>query len=122
MIERSPRRGRITLVNRYVTDEELDGYMRGADAVVLPYLRSSLSGPLHVAMGYGVPIVMTDTGGNAEAARGYGGIVLVPPGEPARLAEAILTLADAPRQRYEHPHSWADTADAVVSLFERLAR
>jgi glycosyltransferase involved in cell wall biosynthesis len=54
-IARSPRRDRITFVNRYVSDEELDGYLRGADAVVLPYLRSSLSGPLHVAMGYGLP-------------------------------------------------------------------
>ncbi|MEO8461796.1 MAG: glycosyltransferase, partial [Chloroflexota bacterium] len=50
---------RITFVNRYVHDNELDAYLRGADAVILPYRRSSLSGPLHVAMGYGLPIVMT---------------------------------------------------------------
>jgi glycosyltransferase involved in cell wall biosynthesis len=121
MIEASPRRDRITLVNRYVTDAELDGYMRGADAVVLPYVRSSLSGPLHVAMGYGLPIVMTDTGGNAEAALGYGGISLVPPSDPAELALAIRALADRPKQRYAHPHTWADTAIAVEKLFDELA-
>jgi glycosyltransferase involved in cell wall biosynthesis len=121
MIEASRRRERITLVNRYVTDAELDGYMRGADAVVLPYTRSSLSGPLHVAMGYGVPIVMTDTGGNSEAAAGYGGITLVPPSDPAALADGIRALADQPRQRYAHPHTWADTAEAFEKLFEELA-
>ena len=36
MIARSPRRDRITFVNRYVSDEELHGYLAGADAVVLP--------------------------------------------------------------------------------------
>ncbi len=81
MIARSPYRDRITFVNRYVHDSELDAYLRGADAVVLPYRRSSLSGPLHVAMGYGLPIVMTDTGGNAEAAEGYAGILLMPVGD-----------------------------------------
>ena len=76
MLARSPYRDRITFVNRYVHDAELDAYLRGADAVALPYRRSSLSGPLHVAMGYGLPIVMTDTGGNGEAAEGYEGILL----------------------------------------------
>ena len=41
---------RITFVNRYVHDADPDAYLRGADAVMLPYRRSSLSGPLHVAM------------------------------------------------------------------------
>ncbi len=76
MIARSPYRDRITFVNRYVHDSELDAYLRGADAAVLPYRRSSLSGPLHVAMGYGVPIVLTETGGNIESADGYAGILL----------------------------------------------
>lgn len=120
MIEKSPRRHRITFVNRYLTDEELDGYLRGADAVVLPYLRSSLSGPLHVAMGYGLPIVMSDVGGNAEAAEGYGGIVLVPPGDPTGLSEALRRLPGLVGGQYAHPHSWDNTADAFERLFERL--
>jgi glycosyltransferase involved in cell wall biosynthesis len=120
MIERSPRRARITLVNRYVTDEELDGYMRGADIVVLPYVRSSLSGPLHVAMGYGVPIVMTDVGGNAEAAAGYGGVVLVPPSDPGALADGLRRAAALTGTIYEHPHSWGNTAEAYEWLLGEL--
>ncbi len=120
MIEKSPRRSRITFVNRYLTDEELDGYMRGADAVVLPYLRSSLSGPLHVAMGYGLPVVMTDVGGNAEAAQGYGGVVLVPPADPDQLAQALRRLAELAGTRFAHPHSWAQTVAAYEGLFERI--
>jgi glycosyltransferase involved in cell wall biosynthesis len=110
---------RITFVNRYVHDSELDGYLRGADIVALPYRRSSLSGPLHVAMGYGLPIVMTDVGGNAEAAAGYGGIVLVPPGEPAALRTAIEAL-ERSDVRHEHPHSWEHTAARYDELFDAL--
>jgi glycosyltransferase involved in cell wall biosynthesis len=119
-IARSPHRARMTVVNRYVTDAELDGYMRGADVVVLPYIRSSLSGPLHVAMGYGVPIVMTDVGGNAEAAAGYGGVVLVAPGDAAALAAGLRNAAELTGTSYEHPHSWTSTAEAYERLCTEL--
>jgi len=120
MIARSPRRDRMTFVNRYVSDVELRGYLEGADAVVLPYLRSSLSGPLHVAMAYGVPIALSNVGGNVEAANGYGGIVLTEPGNPTALSAAIRKLPQMAETRYEHPHSWQDTANAYEALFERL--
>jgi glycosyltransferase involved in cell wall biosynthesis len=120
LIERSPRRSRITFVNRYVTDAELHGYLLGADAVALPYLRSSLSGPLHVAMAYGLPIVMTDVGGNVEAAQGYEGIRLVPPGQHEPLTDALREMPDHAGRRYQHPPSWDNTAEAYGDLFERL--
>jgi glycosyltransferase involved in cell wall biosynthesis len=110
---------RITFVNRYVHDTELDAYLRGADAVVLPYLRSSISGPLHVAMAYGLPIVMTDVGGNGEAASGYEGATLVPPSDPVALRGAIETLATS-NVRYEHPRPWDQTADRYNKLFAEL--
>jgi glycosyltransferase involved in cell wall biosynthesis len=120
LIRRSPRCERITLTNRYVTDAELRGYLEGADAVALPYLRSSLSGPLHVAMTYGLPVVMTNVGGNVEAADGYKGILLVPPADPAALLRAIRKLPGMTGTRYVHPHTWSDTADAYEQLFTRL--
>ncbi len=119
LIARSQYADRITFVNRYVHDNELDAYLRGADAVILPYRRSSLSGPLHVAMGYGLPIVMSDVGGNAEAAAGYGGIVLIPPGDPGALRDAIETLAPSD-VRHAHPHSWGHTAARYDELFDLL--
>ena len=103
MIARSPYRDRITFVNRYVHDAELDGYLRGADAAVLPYRRSSLSGPLHVAMGYGLPIVMTDTGGNGEAAEGYAGILLMPVGDVEALTQRLRELPGLPWSHVRAP-------------------
>ncbi len=48
-VETSPHRDRIELVNRYVTDAEVRDHFAAADAVVLPYRRSSSSGPLQMA-------------------------------------------------------------------------
>jgi glycosyltransferase involved in cell wall biosynthesis len=120
MLARSPYRDRITFVNRYVHDAELDGYLRGADAVALPYRRSSLSGPLHVAMGYGLPIVMTDTGGNGEAAEGYEGILLMPVGDVESLTTRLRDLPALRGQVFEHPRSWTATADAYLAFLDGL--
>ena len=70
-------------------------------------------------MGYGLPIVMTNVGGNAEAAEGYGGIVLVPPGATGALRAAIETLQPSD-VRHEHPHSWEHTAARYHELFRAL--
>lgn len=119
-IAASPNRDRITFINRYVHDQELDALLAGADAVVLPYLRSSLSGPLHVAMGYGLPIIMTDVGGNAEAAEGYDGVILVPPADPLALRDAIRQLPALGDKTFVHPTSWDQTAQGYEALFREL--
>jgi len=59
-------------------DEELAAYVARADAIVLPYHRSSMSGPLHVALAAGLPVVVTAVGGLVEAVQNYAGAVLVP--------------------------------------------
>ena len=62
-IARSPHADLIERVDRYVTDTELTAYFERADAVVLPYHRSSSSGPLQIAMSAGLPVVVTAVGG-----------------------------------------------------------
>lgn len=113
-------RDRITFVNRYVHDQDLDGYLAGADAVVLPYHRSSISGPLHVAITYGLPIVITDVGGNAEAADDYAGLRLVPAHDPGAIAREILHLRTIRGRRFDSPNSWSTTALAYLALARQL--
>ncbi len=113
-------RDRITFVNRYVRDQELDGYLSGADAVVLPYHRSSISGPLHVAIAYGLPIVITNIGGNAEAAGDYAGLRLVPAHDPAAIAAQLRLLPASRGRRFSNPYSWAATAARYLALTRRL--
>jgi glycosyltransferase involved in cell wall biosynthesis len=116
----SPHADLIERVDRYVTDAELTAYLERADAVVLPYHRSSSSGPLHVAMAAGLPVVVTAVGGLVEAVQDYLGVLLVPPRDPAALREALLQLPQRRGERYKDPHSWQRTVDAYRALINQL--
>ncbi len=120
LISQSPYRNRITFVNRYVSDAEVAQFFATADAVVLPYHRSSASGPLHIAMSYGLPVVVTHVGGLIEAVAHYKGSILVPPKDPAALQSALLQVAKMQGVRYADPHSWERVALSYQKLFETI--
>lgn len=120
LIAASPYREQITFVNRYVTDEEASGYFSGADIVVLPYHRSSSSGPLSIAMGMGLPVVVTRVGGLVEATARYAGAVSVGPHDPLALARGIERGADQVGQRFEGNISWSNAAHEYSRLINKL--
>jgi glycosyltransferase involved in cell wall biosynthesis len=109
-IAQSPLRDRITFVNRYVSDEEVAQCFAEADAVVLPYHRSSASGPLHLAMASGLPVVVTAVGGLVEASDGYGGAIRV----------ALDDVYPLRGKRFADVHSWDRTVAGYEDLFEAL--
>jgi len=120
LIEASAYSERITLVNRYVSDGEAGRWFAGADVVALPYRRSSASGPLHLTMDAGLPVVVTDVGGLGEATRGYDGAVLVPTDDKDALREGLHKAFALRGQRFANVISWSDNADAVLGLFDEL--
>jgi glycosyltransferase involved in cell wall biosynthesis len=119
-IARSPHADLIERVDRYVSDAELTAYVERADAFVLPYHRSSSSGPLQIAMSAGLPVVLTEVGGLVEAVRDYQGALLVPPRDPLALREALLHLLERRGRRYRDPHSWERTVDSYRALIGQL--
>ncbi len=121
-IARSPHADLIERVDRYVTDTELAAYVAQADGIVLPYHRSSMSGPLHIAMTAGLPVVVTAVGGLVEVVREYSGAVLVPPRDPSALRDALLQLPERRGKRYPNPHTWQATVDTYRALIGRLHR
>jgi glycosyltransferase involved in cell wall biosynthesis len=116
----SPAKDRITVVNRYVDDAEVAAHFAAADAVVLPYRRSSSSGPLHIAMSAGLPVVVAHVGGLVEAAGDYAGVSFVPTQDPDALAAAMAELPARRGERFADVHSWEHTVDAYGELLERL--
>ena len=110
---------RLTIVDRYVDDEEVPSFFAAADLVVLPYRRSSASGPLHIAMSCGLPVVTTSVGGLVEATAGYTGAVLVPPCDPAALADGIRSALPLIGTAHADPCSWAESAERYASLLDQ---
>ena len=122
LIADSPHRDRITVVDRYVTDAETAAIFAGADLVVLPYRRCSQSGPLQLAVGTGLPVVVTGVGGLTEAAAGYSGAVVVAPDNPAALMDGIRDAQRLVGRRFPVGHDWPATADAFQALIGRITR
>lgn len=116
----SPNADRITVVNRYVDDAEVTAHFAAADAVVLPYRRSSASGPLHIAMSSGLPVVVTRVGGLVEAAGDYAGVRFVEPADPAALATALAELSADRGRGFHDPHTWDRTVAAYSDLLGRI--
>jgi glycosyltransferase involved in cell wall biosynthesis len=121
-IAASPYRDRITFVNRYVTDAEAAGYFAAADLVVLPYHRSSSSGPLQIAMAKGLPVVVAKVGGLVEATAHYSGAVFAEPSNPGALAEGIQRAAELVGRRFHGVSSWADTVQAYSYVLDEICR
>ncbi len=122
LIENSPYRDDIDLVNRYVTDQEAAGYFQRADVVALPYLRSSASGPLAIAQACGLPVVVTAVGGLVEAVADYSGAVLVQPDSPEDLARGLLAAAELRGHTHSAPITWQAVAQSYADIFAAVVR
>ena len=120
LLEDGPHQERITFVNRYVTDAEASGYFAGADVVVLPYRRPTQSGPLHIAMAHGLPLVASEVGGITEATAGYEGAILVPPDSPERLVAAMRQAALSRNRRFAGSHAWKEIAPRYARFLREV--
>jgi glycosyltransferase involved in cell wall biosynthesis len=114
----------------YVRDDDVGAYFQSADLVVLPHTEISLSGVAWVALGFGRPIVGTNVGALPDLVEDELNGLLVPPGSPTALSQAIIRLLRNPEQlelmgergrgRFQARHSWAKTANETLQLYRRL--
>jgi glycosyltransferase involved in cell wall biosynthesis len=71
-------------------------------------------------MSCGLPVVTTSVGGLVEATAGYTGAVLVPPCDPAALAEGIRMALPLVNKAHPDPQSWARNAERYAALLDRI--
>ena len=110
----------VAVNSRYLPNEEVRPLMELASFVVLPYTSATQSGVLHVAYACGRPVVATRVGGLPEVVEEGGTGRVVPPKDPAALADAIVAMLDDPegtarmgeraRHLAETRFSWASVA------------
>ena len=84
----------VKIENRFVASSELVALIGAAGCVVLPYTSATQSGVLAGAFGNGRPVIASRVGGIPDMAEDGVNALLVPPGEPVALADAILRLWD----------------------------
>lgn len=114
----------------FVDDSGVSAYLRAADAVALPfrdgasYRRSSLMAVIH----HGCAIITTQPAHDISAFNDDN-MLLVPPENPAALADAIRTLQTTPSlqtqlregtEQLKREFDWQTIADNTLALFERV--
>ncbi len=112
---------------RYLPKAVVEAYYSAADLVILPYdLRLGSSGPLALAVGYGVRVITTG-GKTMPSAPPTSLIRFVPPKDPQSLANAMFEaisqsdLADTtPATRLEDQYSFDKTAEEHAQIYRQL--
>lgn len=116
--------GAVTLLNRYVPNEEVGLYFAAADVLVLPYLEATQSGVVQMAFGFERPVITTSVGGLAETVEHNGTGLIVPPGNTAALAEAIVRYFEedmGPRFQEKIRETKGHFAwDSLIRLIEQM--
>ena len=84
--------GGVTARPGYVPKEEVPDLFGAARVVALPYLRASQSGVVHLAYTFGRPVVASRVGELPTVVRDGVTGLLVPPGDRAALADALVAL------------------------------
>jgi glycosyltransferase involved in cell wall biosynthesis len=116
----------------YLENEaEVAAYLRASDAVILPFQdgASYRRGSLMAAIHYGCPIITTEPSVPIPAFVQGENLLLVPPGAPHRLAEAVRQLHASPslgqklRQGAAHLSTtfhWPQIASDYIHFFQRV--
>jgi glycosyltransferase involved in cell wall biosynthesis len=100
--------------------ERMPDFFRAADLTVLCSHSEGIPNVLRESLACGTPFVATRVGGIADIATPE--CILVPPGDPAALAEAIAhRLASPVAKRAVAPYTWRDTARTIHDVLSRLA-
>jgi glycosyltransferase involved in cell wall biosynthesis len=79
----------VTLINRYIPNEEVSVFFDAADLVVIPYVSATQSGVVQLSFAFGKPVVIGNVGGLPEAVEDGKTGYLVPPRSPEAIAQAI---------------------------------
>jgi glycosyltransferase involved in cell wall biosynthesis len=128
LIEKYSLQNKIKLNLKYIPDKKLPLYFSAADVCVLPYRSGTQSGIVAVSYHFGLPVIVTDTGGLKEMVEeGKTGLV-VPKPEPELLSQAIdkfMKIKDISHfqsniEVFKQTHSWKSFADDLTEFCKEL--
>lgn len=120
---------KFVVLNQVIPNELVAELFQRASVVALPYTEASQSGVVAIAYAFGKPVVATDVGSIPEIVEDGRTGLIVPPHDPRRLAEAIISLLkNKPLRKKlgEKAHrkamtemSWPTIAQKVASIYDK---
>jgi glycosyltransferase involved in cell wall biosynthesis len=125
-IDASPAKERITILNRYIEDNEVPVLFSASDLLVTPYRSATQSGVIPIAYHFEVPVLATDVGGLKETIEKAGtGLVCKPQVESLaqEIQKIFHTSTDffiANIKKEKKALSWEVFAKALIELASSL--
>lgn len=128
---RTAGRENITTTLKFIPNEDVQVYMRGADVVALPYEDIMTSGSVLLSMSFGRPVVTPAIGCIPEVLAANGGFLYEqdePSGFESALRSAIETsrdeLAEMGEANYEYAQefTWDAVGSSTVELYREVVR
>jgi len=120
-----PEDARVSLLDRYIPEQDVEALLARSSLVVLPYTQASQSGVGMLAVGAGVPVVVSDLGALPELACDPSFVVEA--GNASALAAAIVQHVDdgqstrrAVLQHANANFSWEHAARLTTDLYSDL--
>jgi glycosyltransferase involved in cell wall biosynthesis len=116
--------GDVRVFSDYVPNDEVGTYFCACDVVVLPYVSATQSGIVQIAYQFDKPVIATDVGGLTEVVLDGKTGFIVPPEQPAEVANAVLKFyeedceAEFVRNVKEEKkkYSWENLVTAIEEL------
>lgn len=116
--------GHVRVMDRFIAGEEVAAMFSAADALVLPYRSATQSGITQIAFVFGTPVIATKVGGLPEVVKDGETGMLVPPEDPAAIADAVVRFfAGGGASKYKENierekrrFSWETMVEAIESL------
>lgn len=120
----------VSVVPRFITEEELDAALSYSQVVLFPYLDIDASGAFMKAIGFGPAVIASKTGGFGELLEHNQSAFLVDPGDETSLAEALVTLsedealreklASASSRIFRELYRWDSAAELTLDFYARI--
>ena len=120
------------LHNQLIPDKDVKELFSRAQLLVLPYIEASQSGPLHIALATGKPVVATNVGSIPDVVKdGKNGFLVKPKDEDA-LATAVIRILKDTNLRQEMGNnayematrelSWDNIAKKTLDLYNEVLK
>jgi glycosyltransferase involved in cell wall biosynthesis len=125
---------KVTLLNRYIPNDEAHTLFSAADGLVAPYVGGTQSGAVGLALGYGLPIIVTEKVAEGlptfdiaepleEKPRQVSGYTqIIPSANPLALAQAIENLITRLPNLKNAPLSATEDWSRLVQVIEEIEK
>jgi len=119
-IERLDLKDCVRLDDRYVPDEEVAIMFSAADMLVAPYIDGTQSAAVGLALGFGLPLIVTEIVAGGIAAENMQNIQVVKAGDANAISKAIQKAISNPEKKLDTDNHGEEDWKKLVIVLESL--